>query len=305
MAAMYGLTRASAIVQKPLEARLNDTKELSVTSAVDSAGAATRYVWEVEGALVPSGEVSITIGDIEIPLNLAFVHERRYALGYLFGFRNPQADIDRLILQQSVRSGDVVLDAGANIGVTAAEALACGACHVVCAEAENSLVGRLDALRVRYADRVTVCHCALGATEGFAELLLSMAHNQGHTTLPAIRALFPTIFGDQWQKVPASTIDYILSKRPADIWKLDVEGAEADVIRGARLTLKRSPPRVIIAELYDPFVGEVIDLLSGYRVKRAALTRTSYELCFLDQIGGQLREEFCPTSPVYAFTRQE
>jgi FkbM family methyltransferase len=270
---------------------------------MDLASAKSRYVWEAERRLANNGEVTITIGDMEIGLNLAFVHERRYALGYLFGFRNPQADIDQHIFRESVRSGDVVLDAGANVGVTAAEALACGARHVICAEPEEGLVERLRGLRERYPIRMTIHHCALGAVEGCADLLLSVAHNQGHTISSAIRAQFPTIFGDEWQRVPTLTIDHILSDTHADIWKLDVEGAEADAIRGARVTLKHSPPRVIIAELYDAFVHEVVGLLPEYRVQRAALAKVDYRLYFCDQIGGPLSDDFCATSPVYVFTR--
>jgi FkbM family methyltransferase len=264
----------------------------------------TKYVWDVEGTLQTTGEIAITIGDMHIDLDLAFVHERRYALGYLFGFRNPQADIDRHIFQKTVRRGDVILDAGANIGVTAAEMLACGASHVVCAEPEKGLFGRLQALRERYPHRMTIQHCALGASEGVADLLLSVAHNQGHTLSPVIQAQFPAIFGDVRQTIRVSTIDDVLAGRSADIWKLDVEGVEADVVRGARRTLKCSPPRAIIAELYDPFVDEVIDLLSTYRVSRAALTKIDYELRFVDRIGGELSGEYCNTSPVYVFSRR-
>jgi hypothetical protein len=78
---------------------------------------------------------------------------------------------------------------------------------------------------------------------------------------------------------------------------------EADVIKGARRTLERSPPRAILAELYDPFVDDVINLLPGYLVRRAALAKADYRLHFLDQIGGALSDEFCPMSPTYVFMR--
>jgi FkbM family methyltransferase len=287
------------------EVGLDDTKQLPARAVMGQADATSRYVWEVEGTLLTSGEAEITIGDMQIGVNLAFVHERRYALRYLLGFRNPQADIDHYILRESVRPGDVVLDAGANIGVTAAEALASGASHVVCAEPENALFGRLHALSERYPGRMTVQHCALGASEGFADLLLSVVHNQGHTISSVVQAQFATIFGDQWQKVRVATIDDVLANKHADIWKLDVEGAEADVVRGARRTLEHSPPRIIIAELYDAFVDEVVGLLPSYRVRRAALDKKDYRLCFLDEIGGALPDEFCATSPVYAFSQSD
>jgi hypothetical protein len=115
--------------------------------------------------------------------------------------------------------------------------------------------------------------------------------------------LFPNLFDDQRQTVRVSTADRILQDRPSDLWKLDVEGLEEDVIKGAQRVFQCSPPREILAEIYDPFVDNVIKLLPGYRVRRAALAKTDYRLHFLDQIGGMLPEAFCSTSPTYVFTR--
>jgi FkbM family methyltransferase len=264
-----------------------------------------QYVWDVEGSLPSAGEVTVVIGDLQLSLDLRFPHERRYALGFLFNLRNPQADIDRQLFRTFVQAGDVVLDAGANIGVTAAEALASGAGHVICVEPERSLVGRLKALEALSSGRLSVWDCALGAKECIAELLLSRTHNQGHTISPAMSSLFPHLFDGQHQAVRVSTVDSILANRPCDLWKLDVEGLEAEVITGARRVLKCSPPRTILAELYDPFVDEVTKLLSGYQVRRAALAKEDYALSFVDKIGGTLSDEFCPTSPTYVFERRD
>jgi FkbM family methyltransferase len=284
---------------------LLDRRQILEVTSIDPDDAAERYVWEVESSFPVNGEVSVHIGDLPMTLNLSFVHEKRYALGLLFGFRNPQADIDRLLFRTKLRPGDTVLDAGANIGVTAAEALACGASHVICVEPEDSLIKRLNLLRETCSNRISVLHCALGALEGVAELALSEVHNQGHTTSSAMLTLFPRIFGSQRQRVQVSTIDIALRDIPADVWKLDVEGAEADAIRGAYHTLERAPPRVILAELYDPFVEEVVNLLPQFQVRRAALATADYSLHLLDQVGGALSDEFCATSPIYVFTRSD
>jgi FkbM family methyltransferase len=282
-----------------------DKRQLAAFLAPALEHAALTYVWDVEGSLPSTGKVAVTIGDLEIRLDLRFLHERRYALGILFGFRNPQADIDRLLFRAVVRPGDVILDAGANIGLTAAEALACGAAHVVCVEPEDALASRLISLKSHTLDRLSVWHCALAAYEGTAELLLSQTHNQGHTISSTIAALFPNVFDGRCQTVPTTTIDIVSSSRPSAIWKLDVEGMEADVIKGARQTLKRSPPRVILAELYDPFVEDVVGLLPSYNVRRATITKKDYSLKLVSQIGGPLADEFCSTSPTYIFARRE
>jgi hypothetical protein len=119
-------------------------------------------------------------------------------------------------------------------------------------------------------------------------------------------SLFPDLFDGRHQTVKVFTVDdCVLLNRSSDVWKLDVEGMEVDVIKGAQRTLERSPPRTIIAELYDPFVDNVIKLLPGYRVQRAALAKADYGLHFLDRIGGPLPDEFCSTSPTYVFTRPD
>jgi FkbM family methyltransferase len=264
-----------------------------------------QYVWDAEKLLPSAGDITVTIGDLKLRLDLSFPHERRYALGFLFNLRNPQADIDRLIFRALVQVGDVVLDAGANIGVTAAEALASGARHVICVEPERSLAERLRMLESLSSGRLSVCNCALGAQDGIAELLLSRAHNQGHTMSPTMISLFPDLFDGQRQTVSILTADHILLERPADLWKLDVEGLEADVIEGAKQVLRRSPPRAILAELYDPFVNNVVSLLPDYRVQRAALAKADYSLHFVDQVGGILPDTFCPTSPTYVFIRRD
>src|SRR5262249_44262055 len=117
--------------------------------------------------------------------------------------------------------------------------------------------------------------------------------------------LFPAIFDGSHQRVGVTTIDVVLERMQCDVWKIDVEGMEPDVIRGAGKTLQGAPPRVILAELYDPFVHEVIGLLPSFEVRRVALARADYTLRLLEQIGGQLTDEFCPTSPTYVFTRRK
>jgi FkbM family methyltransferase len=274
-----------------------------VQAAGNPTGPPPRYVWDSDSLLPSDGLVEVTIGGLPLKLDLRFPHERRYALGLLHGLRNPQADIDRQLFQKYVRSGDVVLDAGANVGVTVAEALACGAKRVICVEPEHALVTRLRALESRAQDRMCIWHCALGAEIGFAELLLSQAHNQGHTISPKMTSMFPELFDGKLERVDVSTIDIVIGNQASDIWKLDVEGSEVDAIRGARRTLERSPPRLIFAELYDPFVDEFIALLSRFQVKRAALSKASYTLQLLDQVGGSLSDDFCQTSPTYVFAR--
>ena len=62
---------------------------------------------------------------------------------------------------------------------------------------------------------------------------------------------------------------------------------------------------MIFVELYDPFVDKFVALLPQFQIRRAALTKANYALELLEQIGGPLGHEFCPTSPTYVFTRRD
>src|SRR5690606_23828973 len=72
-------------------------------------------------------------------------------------------------------------------------------------------------------------------------------------------------------------------------WKLDIEGAESDAVRGAERTLKEGPPRIIIAELYDRFYDEFYSVIKQTHpyAYRAFISLDRYDL--------QLK------SPVFAF----
>src|SRR5262245_12795277 len=142
--------------------------ERAAETAVNSISITSQYVWDNDNLLPGDGEVQVTIGDLSLTLDLRFPHERRYALALLHDLRNPQADIDRQLFQKYGRHGDVVLDAGANVGITAAEALACGASHVICVEPEHTLAARLNTLESLAQHRMSVWHCALGAQTGSA-----------------------------------------------------------------------------------------------------------------------------------------
>ncbi|MBX9749759.1 MAG: FkbM family methyltransferase [Roseococcus sp.] len=90
---------------------------------------------------------------------------------------------------------------------------------------------------------------------------LSVAHNQGHTLKSEIVGLFPAVFGDvpQCIEVRQDSLDRLTRQRwdltrripdRAALWKVDVEGAELDLLPGARDLLRRCPPRAILCESY-------------------------------------------------------
>jgi FkbM family methyltransferase len=253
-----------------------------------------------------AGETAVVkIGDIPLELQLKNIHERRY-LDWINGKFYPQAEIDRQLFQRFIKPGDRVLDAGANIGMTALECLAEGAANVLCIEPIPELAARIKKLE---SPNLSVIQAALSDRNGSLEIRRSVTHNQGSTYRPEVMAKFPKIFEGETQMlaVPAVTIDGLLKSRRHPrftVWKLDVEGAEADVLKGAEWALQNMPPRVIMAELFDFVLKEFIERISltHPRWRRALLSKKTNKLVLLDHEPVDMTG-YHGGSPMYAFLR--
>ena len=156
------------------------------------------------------------------------------------------------ILARLIRPGDAVVDAGAHIGyMTILSALASGPSgQVVAWEPHPELFAVLErnvaeaAPRRRLA-RITLRNAALGRTPGRAELVIpdGAASNDGtshlaHAGIPAGQSV----------SVKVETIDEILGDARVGVMKLDVEGSELQVLRGASRALRNGRIRHIVFE---------------------------------------------------------
>ena len=256
-------------------------------------------IHELERQIRLGGIISIDYYGFSFEFDMSMPHERRYFLRELFSVPYAQADIDTLLFSRFIRSGDRVLDAGANIGFTAREAMRFGASQVFCVEPEPSLAKRLSRNKV---PEMTLINCALGASTGRARLYISEAHNQGHTINQKMLAIFPQVFGEQYIDVDVKTIGDVLHGVYCDIWKLDIEGAEIDVLTGDIDPM----PRVIIAEIYGEKVKDVVEALSGHYVcRRAVIQSKECVLKLLSPVPGELPNHYEQTSPMYVFVLNE
>lgn len=259
---------------------------------------------DVSSLIRSTGQVSISVDQFNFTIDLAFSHERAYAAKLLCDIRHPQCDIDELLISRFVRRGDRVLDGGAHIGFTARQMLMAGATEVIAVEPVPSIFARLKNVS---ANGLIAVNGAIGATRGSATLILSTSHNQGSSLDPAMRELFPHVFGDQPNtlEVEVTTIDCLAQQYGAmDVWKLDIEGAEGAALLGAQSALATASPRVIIAELYDRFRDDFVRLAepSHPHAYRAYIRRDDYSLQLLGY-DSPSTEEFHSTSPMYVFSR--
>ncbi|MGO2259044.1 MAG: FkbM family methyltransferase [Hafnia alvei] len=266
----------------------------------------TIHVWDLEPIIQSEGNVSFPLANREITFELNNSHERMYAAKCLLKVRHPQSDVDSLLFKRFVRQGDRILDAGANIGYTALTFLSLGAIKVVALEPVPYIFDRLHTLA---SDDLITVEKALSAEEGQTEIVLSQSHNQGSSIKPELMEIFPEVYGAELKKalINTTTVDRLVDEHGQfDVWKLDIEGAEIDALRGASNTLLSSPPRIIFAELYADALVSFYQLVSATHpyMYRALIDVKSYQLHLCDPTLQEL-EPFYQTSPMYVFSQEE
>jgi FkbM family methyltransferase len=165
-------------------------------------------------------------------------------------------------VRQSLRVGDSVLDIGANIGFFAMSmASFVGAeGHVQAYEpiAANAELLERSIRENRFGDRVTLRRAAVGAVPGEIRLaylpLESGSHNSGGAYLLGAGRTAP--HHHETVSVPMVRIDEEAFRRPVRFIKIDVEGAELLVFRGARELLTTDRP-IILSEIHPPQLTRV------------------------------------------------
>lgn len=152
-----------------------------------------------------------------------------------------------------LRPGDIAIDAGAHIGFFSMQmAAAVGPNGKVYAfeplDSNAELLERSIAEN-GFDGRVTFRRAAVGAVSGGATVTFSRETlNSGGAYL--LRDGSEALTGHQKQHVPVTALDTIELRRPVRFIKMDVEGAEPLVLRGAARLLRSDRP-VILSELHD------------------------------------------------------
>jgi FkbM family methyltransferase len=162
-------------------------------------------------------------------------------------------DAEAKFVSSLVRPGDHVIDAGANIGfftmllagavgpggsVRAFEPLEYLFDALTRSTAENRFESRVEAHRVALSDMpgtARLRHAPSTTNFGGAHLVAGGETPHGHEDV----------------SVPMEPLDAFLDERRVAFIKMDVEGAEPRLIRGARALLERDRP-AILSELHDP-----------------------------------------------------
>lgn len=183
-----------------------------------------------------------------------------------------EADVMKL-LARTLRPGSTFVDVGANVGfhtVLAAQ-LVGDEGTVVAVEAAPWSLELLRANVWRHGARVTVAPVAASDSAGTVRLELDPRHRSGARLTEAADAV----------EVRAAPLDELVPDGAVDVLKVDVEGAEPLVLRGARSVLERSPRLVAVVEFRDE------PHLSGESPEEvlAFYESLGFELCLLHRNG--------------------
>lgn len=247
----------------------------------------------------------IRIGDYQLELDLRWKHEASYLKWASKQRQSGPIAFDTLAIQHFINPGDVVLDAGANIGFTALYFLKCGAGEVHAFEPDPRNFRRLAQLKTR--GKVRVYPEALGSKDGEVEFIISRSHNQGSTLDQRMLEKFPEVFaGSEHIKVRVYTLPSRLPDVHFDFMKIDVEGAEAALLTGARTILESHPPRVILIECYDEMFDEVHDILAGYYEHHCRLLyhKSTRKLLSVNTVSQVQRDDCFSNPPTYIYTTE-
>lgn len=160
---------------------------------------------------------------------------------------------DEIALVRSLlKPGDTAIDVGGHIGFfTMQMAAMVGASGRVYAfeplDTNAELLERSIAEN-RFADRIVFQRVAVGASSGMATLTFpAETLNSGGAYL--LRDGTAPLTGNQMTRVPAVALDDLAIKRPVRLIKMDVEGAEPQVLRGAQRLLREDRP-TLLSELH-------------------------------------------------------
>jgi len=182
--------------------------------------------------------------------------------------------------EHGIRSGDIVLDCGAHVGVYTREALAEGAKLVVAIEPapDNVECLRRNLATEIAAHRVIVHAKGVWDKDDFLTLQVYPDNSARDS------------FVIDWKeahagaKVPLTTIDNLVSElklERVDFIKMDIEGAERRAIAGARGTLAKYRPRLAIAAYHllddaESIPRAVRSIWSGYRMECGPCGKDNY-----------------------------
>jgi FkbM family methyltransferase len=180
----------------------------------------------------------------------------------------------RNIYGNRIRPGDIVLDAGASVGVFTRKALGAGAAKVIAIEPAPE---NIECLRRNFSaeianGRVVIYPKGIWDKDDVLKLAID-PHDSAQDTF--VRALD----GPEYIEAPLTTVDRLvreLGLPRVDFIKMDIEGAERKAIVGARNAIAQFRPRMALCIYHlagdETAIPKLVrEAYSGYRVSKTCL----------------------------------
>jgi FkbM family methyltransferase len=183
----------------------------------------------------PHGKYWIPAGSrYVLPFNLAEQERSIYGVG-----------------EQTAKAGDVVLDCGANVGVTLRRWLDAGASKIVAIEPapENIFVLKRNFAAEIVSGRVILYPKGVWDKEEVLTLQVDPQNSAADSFVIHREG------GKEVMQIPVTTIDKLVAELNldrVDFIKMDIEGAEQRALAGARDTLAKYHPRLALASYHVP-----------------------------------------------------
>lgn len=251
-------------------------------------------------------------GNLKIELSLSEHMQRRT---FWMGYYN--RDII-LLLKAVLKKNMTVIDIGANIGeITLVSAKLTGSeGRVIAFEPIDRIADRLQSHidRNRYT-QVTVVRAGLSDKNGSAPIYTSHDHDQETDENEGLGSLYAANTREKiLQNIQLTTLDSFLDLNEnihPDIIKIDIEGAELPCLRGARKTIEKFSPLIIIeVQKYSASIAgysqeDILDYLAslGYAYNRIGNNGKLMPLT-RNQLG-EYQNVFCfPAKSQYAATER-
>jgi FkbM family methyltransferase len=165
----------------------------------------------------------------------------------------------------------IAIDAGANIGNHSLFMRSFLADSLVAIEPNTAVLPILKQNLSSNINNYTVCECGVGASEAKGNIVISSAaeKNAGMARIE--------LNGNSGEVI-VTTIDTIIEKKEKDdentghvsIIKIDVEGMELDVLKGAANTIRKYQPHIFVEADSKEEYREVKEFFNGFGYKRVS-----------------------------------
>jgi FkbM family methyltransferase len=236
--------------------------------------------WLYGPGLFPTNKVRYAMrGGMWMKLDL---HDQVSRMIYFLGSHEPE---ETEFLKRIIQPDWVVIDVGAHIGyytLLVARFIDRKLGHVYAFEPNPATFEVLrHHIKINNLAHVTVLNVALGASTGQIELFLGPSRNTG------MASMFSRESGQEKVCTPITTLDRFVNTnnlKSIDLIKMDVEGAEVEVLEGARNVLGSYVPRLVLE------VNAITLARSGHRPRDLVLLLRDYgyTLFRIDRPGAEI-----------------